>query len=103
MGYELCLLSGFNWYRIRSRGGPRKQIPESAILIGFVAHGLEHSAELSASGTWDASNPQHGGIVIMLSPAMDFDVMPTEVSVLGAQVTTTPDHHMSDVTARTVV
>lgn len=99
MGYELCLLSGFNWYRIRSRGGPRKQIPESAILIGFVAHGLE----LSASGTWDASNPQHGGIVIMLSPAMDFDVMTTEVSVLEAQVTTTPDHHMSDVTARTVV
>lgn len=76
--------------------GPRKQTLERAILIGFVARGLEHSAELPACGTWDASNPQHSGVVTMLSPAMGFDVMPTEDSVLGAQMTTTPDHHISD-------
>lgn len=95
-GYELCLLSGLNWYGVRSRGGPRKQTLESAILIGFVAHGLECSAKLPASGAWDVRNPQHSGIVTMLSPAMDFDMIPAEDSVLGAKMTTPPDHHISD-------
>lgn len=66
-------------------------------MIGFVcALGLEHSAELLANGTWDANDPQPCGLVIMLSPVMDFDAKPTEASALGAQVTIAVDHHISN-------
>ena len=71
------------------------------------ALGLEHGAELLVTWTWDASNPQHSTIIIILSPVMDFDSMTTEASVFGAQVTTALDHHISNssviMTARTVV
>lgn len=69
-----------------------RQTLKSEIWIGFVAHGLEHSAELPAN----ASNPQHSGVVIILSPVMHFDLMPTDARVLGAQVATTLDHHPGD-------
>lgn len=73
-------------------GRLRRQTLKTEIWIGFVAHGLEHSAELPA----DASHPQRSGIVMILSPVMTFDVMPTDASVLGAQVATALGHHPSD-------
>ena len=60
------------------------------------ALGLEHSAVLPASGTWDAASQQHSGIGIMQSPVMDFDAMLIEASVWGAQVTSALDHHVSN-------
>lgn len=62
----------------------------------FCCPCLEHRAELPANGIWDAGNPQHSGIVILLLAVMDFDAMATDTSVLGAHITTTLDHHTNN-------
>lgn len=63
-------------------------------LIDFIVP-LALSKVLSSLPTGNQRLIIYGGTVIMLSPVMDFDSMPTEAHVLGALVTSALGHYLS--------